>query len=52
VAGAIVYWRANDRQRSRQLAEEIGDGIAEGREAAGALLKATDDDSEPFDQRS
>jgi hypothetical protein len=51
VAGAIVYWRANDRQRSHQLADEIDDSIAEGRQAAGVLLTAAGD-SQPFDQRS
>jgi hypothetical protein len=51
VAGAIVYWRANDR-RGRQLEADVDDGIAEGRQAAGGLLTGADDDSQPFDQRS
>jgi hypothetical protein len=50
VAGAIVYWRAGDRQRSRELAAEVDDGIREGRNAANALLTGTGDDSPPFDQ--
>ncbi|MBJ7595024.1 MAG: hypothetical protein JF886_09230 [Candidatus Dormibacteraeota bacterium] len=45
LAGAIVYWRANDRQRSRKLAEDIDAGIAEGRQAAGELLHESADDS-------
>jgi hypothetical protein len=44
LAGAFVYWRASDRHRSRQLADEVQAGIDEGRETAGALLKGTDDD--------
>jgi hypothetical protein len=51
VAGAIVYWRANDR-RSRQLEAAIDDGIADGRQAAGELLQTADEDSQPFDHRS
>jgi hypothetical protein len=51
VAGAIVYWRAGDRQRSRQLADQVDAGIAEGREVAAAMLKTTDQPSKPFDQR-
>ncbi len=44
LAGAIVYWRANDRQRSRKLAEDIDTGIAEGRRAAGELLHEAGDE--------
>ncbi len=51
LAGAIVYWRANDRQRSRQLAGEVEAGIAEGRQAAAGLLREGDGDQQPFDQR-
>jgi hypothetical protein len=51
VAGAIVYWRANDRQRSRELAGQIDAGIDEGRQAADALRSGSDDDSPSFDQR-
>jgi hypothetical protein len=51
VAGAIVYWRANDRQRSRELAGEVEAGIQNGRKVAGSLLKGSDDDGQPFDQR-
>ncbi|HEY8675637.1 MAG TPA: hypothetical protein VIO13_06675 [Candidatus Dormibacteraeota bacterium] len=51
VAGAIVYWRASERQRSRQLAGEIDEAIAQGREAAGVALTDEDSDSRPFDQR-
>jgi hypothetical protein len=43
VAGAIVYWRANERQRSRRVADEIDDPIAEGREAAATALSGEDD---------
>jgi hypothetical protein len=43
LAGAIVYWRANERQRSRRLAGEIDDAIAEGREAAAAAADSEDD---------
>jgi hypothetical protein len=46
VAGAIVYWRANERQRSRRLAGEIDDAIAEGREAAATALSG-DDEAKP-----
>lgn len=46
VAGAIVYWRANERQRSRRLAGEIDDAIAEGREAAATALSG-EEDAEP-----
>jgi hypothetical protein len=51
VAGAIVYWRANERQRSRQLAAEIDDAIVEGRQAARAALGNGEADSRSFDQR-
>jgi hypothetical protein len=44
LAGAIVYWRANDRQRSRQLAGEVDASIAEGRQAAATLLGEGDSD--------
>jgi hypothetical protein len=50
VAGAIVYWRANERQRSRH-AGEIDEAIAQGRAAADAVLGDGEADSRPFDQR-
>jgi Flp pilus assembly protein TadB len=50
-AGAIVYWRAGERKRSRRAADEIDDAILEGREAAAALMRGDDADPQPFDQR-
>jgi hypothetical protein len=50
-AGAIVYWRAGERKRSRRAADEIDDAILEGREAAAALMRGGDADPQPFDQR-
>jgi hypothetical protein len=45
-----VYWRAGERQRSRQRADEIDLAVAQGREAADAALRGTAADSQPFDQ--
>jgi hypothetical protein len=46
-----VYWRAGERQRSRQRADEIDLAVAQGREAADAALRGSDAHSQPFDQR-
>ncbi|MGH7721656.1 MAG: hypothetical protein ACRENL_02320 [Candidatus Dormibacteria bacterium] len=51
MAGAIVYWRANERRRSREFAEGIDDAVAQGREAAGAVPAGSEADAPPFDQR-
>jgi Flp pilus assembly protein TadB len=51
VAGAIVYWRANERRRFQRQADEIDDAITEGRQAAEAMLSTSEADSQPFDQR-
>jgi Flp pilus assembly protein TadB len=51
LAGAIVYWRAGERQRSRQRADEIDLAVAQGREAADAALRGSEAHSQPFDQR-
>jgi hypothetical protein len=50
-AGAIVYWRAGERKRSRRAGDEIDDAILEGREAAAALMRGGDAETQPFDQR-
>jgi cytidylate kinase len=51
VAGAVVYWRASVRQRSRDLAE-IDEAVAEGRDAAQRLLGDSEAVDPPFDQTS
>jgi Flp pilus assembly protein TadB len=51
VAGAIVYWRANERRRSRDLAE-IDAAVAEGRDAAETMLADSEAVEPPFDQTS
>jgi hypothetical protein len=50
VAGAVVYWRAMERQRARQVAE-VDEAVVEGREAAQRLLEDEDGTVRPFDQR-
>jgi hypothetical protein len=50
VAGAVVYWRATERQRARQAAA-IDDAVVGGREAAQRLLDDEDGAVRPFDQR-
>jgi hypothetical protein len=50
IAGAIVYWRASERQRSRRQAGEIDEAIAQGREAAEAALRGSEVTGRPFDQ--
>jgi hypothetical protein len=41
VAGAVVYWRAAERQRARQVAE-IDEAVAEGSDTARRLLSDHD----------
>jgi hypothetical protein len=47
----IVYWRAGERQRSQQRADEIDLAVAQGRDAAEAALGGPEVDRRPFDQR-
>jgi hypothetical protein len=47
----IVYWRASERQRSQQRADEIDLAVAQGREAAEMALRGPEVDRQPFDQR-